>query len=96
MGAKILTDAGAQALADVTAARAEQRRVRAAAEEVARRLVEETCLQAEQTLAEAVARARREGVPHSRIGREGLGTQDWEIVHRYAEQGSPLLTAAAA
>lgn len=94
MGAKILSPEGQQALDDVARARAAQRKARAKAEERARERIERECAQVEMDLAEAVARARREGVPHSRIGREGLGTQDWEIVTRYAERGADLVGAA--
>lgn len=88
MGAKILSDAGAAALADVTRLDAERRAALARAEADAQRLIERRTADLNARLGEAVHRALAEGVPHTRVGRDGMSTRDWNMVERFAAIGA--------
>jgi hypothetical protein len=93
---RLLSPEARDALDRVQTARARQRAERERAQVLADRLIADLTRDAEVELAHAVKAAIDLKVPHTRVGKEGLGTTDWLTVDAYVEQAEAEAASAAA
>jgi hypothetical protein len=93
---RLLSPEARDALDRVQTARARQRAERERAETAAARLIADLTADAERDLAHAVKAAIDLKVPHTRVGKEGLGTTDWLTVDAYVEAAEREAEGAAA